>query len=77
MKKNKKNKKEKYDLAHVSFINLAPLSETIRIEIVASETDHSVNIRMIGFDEFEDVAGYAEFLADNLPLLLYQTTIIH
>lgn len=73
----KKKNKKKNKMNRPAFINLAPLSSNIKMEISAVEDDHAVYIKMSGFNEFEDVVDYSEFLAAYLPLLLYQTEIVH
>lgn len=77
MKKKNKSKKDKLHVQEPGFLNLAPLSNNIKVEIVANENDQSVNIKMSGFEKFDDVVGYSEFLAAYLPLLLYQSEVVH
>lgn len=73
----KKKVKAKKIKQQTSFLNLAPISTNIKVEIAAVEDEQSVHIRMSGFEEFEDVIGYSEFLAAYLPLLLYQSEVVH
>lgn len=75
MKKDKKKKKIKH--TEPSITCLGPSIENIHIEIVAVEDDNSVMIRLSGFDEFDNVVDYSEYLASYLPLLLYQTEVVH
>lgn len=50
--------------------------DDIDIEVVLSESDNSVYVKFSGFEDDEDAEEYAEFLANTLPLLLFETTKI-
>lgn len=50
--------------------------DDIDIEVVLSETDNSIYVKFSGFEDDEDAEEYAEFLANTLPLLLFETTKI-
>lgn len=75
--KKKHKKKHKITMNEPSFMNLAPMTEDIKLEISAIEDENSVYIKMSGFNRFDDVIGYSEYLAAYLPLLLYQTEVVH
>jgi len=47
------------------------------MEVILSEDDATVYVKLSGFDDLEDADKYATYLTDNLPLLLFQTKIIH
>lgn len=49
-------------------------SDAIDIEVVVSEDTSEVYVKFSGFEDEEDAAEYAEFLAETLPLLLFETT---
>jgi hypothetical protein len=56
---------------------LEPISrDDLDIEVATSEDEVAVYIKFSGFDDFEDAEEYAEFLAETLPLLLFETTRI-
>lgn len=76
-KSKKKHKKNRLSIAEPGFINLAPSSTTIKVEIAAVEDEQSVHIKMSGFEDFDEVVGYSNFLAEYLPLLLYQSEVVH
>jgi len=48
--------------------------DDIEIEVVVAEDTNDVYVKFSGFDDDEDAAEYAEFLAETLPLLLFETT---
>ncbi len=55
--------------------NEEPLSrDDLDIEVSLDEADNSVYVRFSGFDDNEDAEEYAEFLANTLPLLLFEST---
>ncbi len=47
--------------------------EDIDIEVRLSE-DNTVMVQFSGFNDDEDAEEYAQFLADTLPLLLFEST---
>ena len=48
--------------------------DDIDIEVVVSEETNDVYVKFSGFDDDEDAEEYAQFLAETLPLLLFETT---
>jgi hypothetical protein len=48
--------------------------DDIDIEVFIDETDNTVTVKFSGFENEEDSEEYAEFLAETLPLLLFETT---
>jgi SepF-like predicted cell division protein (DUF552 family) len=54
-----------------------PISrDDLDIEVATSTDENVVYVKFSGFDDFEDAEEYAEFLAETLPLLLFETTRI-
>jgi hypothetical protein len=51
--------------------------DDIDIEVVDTEDTNEVYVKFSGFDDEEDAAEYADFLANTLPLLLFETTRIN
>jgi hypothetical protein len=63
-------------------VELAPNEEFISdddidIEVVVTEETNEVFVKFSGFIDGEDAEAYAEFLAETLPLLLFETTRLH
>jgi hypothetical protein len=48
--------------------------DDLDIEVMSAEDEPVVYIKISGFEEIEDADEYAEFLAETLPLLLFETT---
>jgi hypothetical protein len=48
--------------------------DDIDIEVVVAEDSHDVYVKFSGFEDEEDSEEYAQFLAETLPLLLFETT---
>ena len=48
--------------------------DDVDIEVVVTEDTHDVFVKFSGFDNAEDAEEYAQFLAETLPLLLFETT---
>ena len=51
--------------------------DDIDIEVVVEESTNDVYVKFSGFADDEDAEEYAEFLAETLPLLLFETTRLH
>lgn len=70
MKKKKKNKSQ-------IITNLSPgIPNSECYNIIASEEDNSVYIQISGFEDFDHVIDYAEYLSKYLPLLLHHTQVL-
>ncbi len=55
--------------------NEEPLSrDDLDIEVAVSQEEPVVYVKFSGFEDFEDAEEYAEFLAETLPLLLFEST---
>jgi hypothetical protein len=48
--------------------------DDIEIEVVVGNESPDVYVKFSGFEDEEDAEEYAQFLADTLPLLLFETT---
>lgn len=49
--------------------------DDIDIEVMSTTDDEpAVYVKFTGFDDVEDAEDYAQFLAETLPLLLFETT---
>jgi hypothetical protein len=49
----------------------------LSIQVIVSEKDKSIYVKLEGFDDINDAEEYAEFLSKHLPLLLFESEIIH
>jgi hypothetical protein len=74
MAKRPKPEIEEVELAeNETFIS----DDDIDIEVVVAEDTNDVYVKFSGFKDNEDAEEYAEFLAETLPLLLFETTQLH
>ena len=48
--------------------------DDVEIEVVVADDSDEVYVKFSGFEDSEDAEEYAQFLADTLPLLLFETT---
>jgi hypothetical protein len=48
--------------------------DDIDIEVVVGSDSPDVYVKFSGFDDDEDAEEYAQFLAETLPLLLFEST---
>ena len=51
--------------------------DDIDIEVVVASDSPDVYVKFSGFEDDEDAEEYATFLAETLPLLLFETTRLH
>lgn len=49
----------------------------LNMEIILSETDKSLYVKLTGFQTVEDADDYASYLADHLPLMLFHSEVMH
>ncbi len=49
----------------------------LNMEVIISEDDVAVYVKLTGFDDIESADQYASYLADKLPLLLFETKVLH
>jgi hypothetical protein len=47
------------------------------LEVIVSEDDATVYVKLTGFDNLEDADSYATYLVDRLPLMLFETKVLH
>ena len=48
--------------------------DDVEIEVVVGTDSPDVYVKFSGFEDEEDAEEYAQFLADTLPLLLFEST---
>jgi hypothetical protein len=72
MTKKRPNKEEEIEelAENEEFIS----DDDIDIEVVVPEDEAAVYVKFSGFIDDEDAEAYAQFLAETLPLLLFETT---
>jgi hypothetical protein len=71
MPKRKEDEIEEVELAdNEEFIS----RDDLDIEVIVSNDEPTIYVKFSGFDDDEDAAEYADFLASTLPLLLFETT---
>jgi len=58
-------------------VQVENLEATLNMEIILSETDKSVYVKLTGFDTIEDADDYASYLTDHLPLMLFHSEVLH
>jgi hypothetical protein len=49
-------------------------SDEVEIEVVVADDSDDVYVKFSGFEDHEDAEEYAQFLAETLPLLLFEST---
>lgn len=57
--------------------NIIAASSELSMQIIVSEKDSSIYVKLEGFEDLDDAEEYAEYLNKNLPLLLFETQVIH
>lgn len=49
----------------------------LELQVIVSEEDNSVYVKFIGFDSLEEADNYADYLTENLALLLFESEVKH
>lgn len=58
-------------------MSTGPREVELGLEVILSEEDNAVFVKITGFDSLEDADAYGEYLADNLPLMLFNSEVKH
>lgn len=52
-------------------------AQKLSLEVIVSEDDTAVYVKLTGFDDLESADNYASYLVDALPLLLFESEVKH
>jgi hypothetical protein len=52
-------------------------STKLDLEVIVSEDDKTVYVKLTGFETVEEADNYATHLTEHLPLLLFESEIRH
>lgn len=47
------------------------------LEVIVSEDDKAVYVKLTGFETVAEADGYADYLTDVLPLMLFESEVKH
>ena len=47
------------------------------LEVILSEDDKTVYVKLTGFENVEDADKYASYLVEHLPLMLFESEVVH
>jgi len=53
------------------------LQAELDMEVIVSEEDAVVYIKLSGFDTLQEADNYADYLTNNLPLILFHSEVVH
>jgi len=53
------------------------MTDDVGLEVFVSEEDASIYIKISGFDCYEYAEQYAAYLSTYLPLMLFESDVIH
>lgn len=54
-----------------------PERTQLDMEVILSEEDNTIYVKLTGFEDLEQADNYASYLHENLPLLLFETEVKH
>lgn len=54
-----------------------PDARQLGMEVIVSEDDQTVYVKITGFDTIEDADDYATYLTEHLPLMLFESEVKH
>ena len=58
-------------------VNPNPDALQLDMQVLVSEEDNAVYVKITGFDTIEEADSYAEYLTDTLPLMLFESEVKH
>lgn len=54
-----------------------PNAVQLGLEVIVSEEDVAVYVKITGFEDIKEADGYADYLAETLPLMLFESEVKH
>lgn len=51
--------------------------QELDMEVIVSQDDAAVYVKLTGFEDLETADTYAAFLVNHLPLMLFESTVLH
>ena len=54
-----------------------PNATQLKVEVIVSEDNNAVYVKLTGFDTLQEADQYADFLTESLPLMLFESEIRH
>ena len=54
-----------------------PEAKQLGVEVIVSEDDQTVYVKISGFETLEDADDYATYLTEALPLMLFESEVKH
>ena len=54
-----------------------PNATNLKVEVIVSEDDTAVYVKLTGFVTLQEADQYADFLTESLPLMLFESEIRH
>lgn len=51
--------------------------QKLDLEVIVSEDDATVYVKLSGFEDLESADDYASYLVKHLPLMLFETKVLH
>lgn len=51
--------------------------DVVNLEVLINEEKKEVYVRFSGFESVADADEYADYLAENLPLILFESEVKH
>lgn len=58
-------------------IDSIELNAELSMQVIVSEKDNAIYVKLEGFEDLDDAESYADFLSKRLPLLLFESEVIH
>lgn len=54
-----------------------PEAVQLGLEVIVSEEDKLVYVKISGFETLNDAENYADYLTERLPLMLFESEVKH
>jgi hypothetical protein len=64
-------------MTSTNHVNPNPDALQLDMQVLVSEEDKSVYVKISGFDDINEADKYAEYLTEVLPLMLFESEVKH
>lgn len=64
-------------MTNTNHVNPNPDALQLDMQVLVSEEDNSVYVKITGFDTIEEADKYGEYLTETLPLMLFESEVKH
>ena len=61
----------------INRVNPNPNAVQLDLQVIVVEEETAVYVKITGFENVEEADGYADYLTETLPLMLFESEVKH